>query len=544
MDAVDGGEVTRPMRHLLRDACSALLVLMLASASIAQAKTFRWSSQGDVTTLDPHGNNEGVNNHINNMVYEYLVRRDKADFNKFVPGLAVSWTNPSPNTWIFKLRQGVKFHDGTPFTADDVVFSFDRALASTGTFSLYSRQAGKARKIDSHTVEFVAEVPNPVMMTTLVTLMVVSKSWCEKNGVTRAVDFRRNEESYASRHSMGTGPYILVSREPGVKIVHRKNPEWWGIKEGLYSGNADVIEYRPITNAATRMAALKTGELDFVLDPSLQDVLRLRSEPAIRIWEGEEFRVLFIGFDQSRTELQYSDVKGRNPFKDRRVRLALYQAIDINAIKSQVMRGMSVPTGLPWPGGKAIGLPPETESRHPYDPVRSRQLLAEAGYPKGFAFTLTCPNDRYVNDEKICIALAAMWAKVGVNVRVDSMVKANFFVKMLNSDTSAFLVGWGGSPEAIFTMKPILHSKDSKGNGESNYGRLSNPELDALIDKLEGEMNPAARLELTGRITKLVQDEVLVIPLHRQVIPWASRRNVEVIHRPDNLLPLTWVTIK
>ncbi len=220
------------------------------------------------------------------------------------------------------------------------------------------------------------------------------------------------------------------------------------------------------------------------------------------------------------------------------------KAIDINAIKSQVMRGMSVPTGLPWPGGKAIGLPPDTEARHPYDPARSRQLLAEAGYPKGFAFTLTCPNDRYVNDEKICIALAAMWAKVGVNVRVDSMVKANFFVKLLNSDTSAYLVGWGGSPEAIFTMKPILHSKDNKGNGESNYGRLSHPELDALIDKLEGEMNPAARLEMTGRITKLVQDEVLVIPLHRQIIPWASRRNVEVIHRPDNLLPLTWVTIK
>lgn len=522
----------------------AAAVMLAAGTAHAQGKVFRWSSQGDVTSLDPHSNNEGVNNHINNMVYEYLVRRDKDDFNKFVPGLAVSWTNPAPNTWIFKLRQGVKFHDGTPFTADDVVFSFDRALLSTGTFSLYSRQAGKARKIDTHTVEFVAEVPNPVMMTTLVTLMVVSKNWCEKHGVVRAVDFRKREESYATRNAMGTGPFILVAREPGVKITHRKNPDWWGIKAGLFTGNVDVIEYRPIVNAATRMAALKTGELDFVLDPSLQDVLRLKSDPDIRIWEGEELRMIYVGFDQSRSELLYSDVKGRNPFKDRRVRLALYQAIDINAIKTQVMRGKSVPTGLPWPGGRAIGLPPDTEARPPYDVARARQLLAEAGYPQGFGFTLNCPNDRYVNDEKICIALAAMWAKIGLNVRVDSMAKANFFQKLLNSDTSAYLAGWGGSPEAIFTMKPVLHSKDSRGNGESNYGNHGNPQLDALIDQLEGEMDRAARLEMTARITRLVQDDVVIIPLHRQVIPWASRRNVEVIHRPDNLLPLIWVKIK
>jgi peptide/nickel transport system substrate-binding protein len=322
----------------------AMLVTMLTPAG---AKNLRWASQGDSATMDPHSQNETFNNGQNNLVYEYLAMRDKEVFNKYVPALAVSWTNPSPLVWVFKLRQGVKFHDGTPFTADDVVFSFNRARESGVTFKLYSTQSGVPRKVDDFTVEFTTPVPNPVMLDTIGSIMIMSKAWCEKNRVTKPQDFKNKEETYAVRNAMGTGPYKLVLWEPGVKLLHKKNPDWWGIKEGLYTGNVETIDYRPIANAATRMAALRSGEVDFVLDPPVQDVTRLREEKDLRVLEGSEVRVIFLGFDQARDELLYSDVKGKNPFKDKRVRMALYQAIDINALKSQVMRGLSTPTAIP-----------------------------------------------------------------------------------------------------------------------------------------------------------------------------------------------------
>jgi peptide/nickel transport system substrate-binding protein len=525
----------------------ALLVFLIVAfaSTMSVAKNFRWSSQGDAATLDPHSQNETFNNGINNQVYESLVNRGRETFSKHVPGLAVSWTNTGPLTWVFKLRQGVKFHDGTPFTADDVVFSFNRARESTVTFRLYSTQSGIAKKIDDYTVEFTTPVPNPVMLDTVINILIMSKAWCEKNGAAKPLDYIRKEETFATRNAMGTGPYKLVAWEQGIKILHKKNPDWWGIKAGEYTGNIETIDYRPIGNGATRMAALKSGELDFVLDPSVQDVLRLRDDPDVKIWEGQEQRLIYLGTDQARDELLYSDVKGKNPFKDKRVRLALYQAIDIEALKTSVMRGLSIPTGIPLPAGTAAGVPAEMDRRPPYDPAKAKKLLTEAGYPNGFGFTLNCPNDRYVNDEKICVAVAGMWARIGLNVRVETMTKANFFPKVQKRDSSAFLAGWGGgSTDAIFALKPIMHGRDGKGAGDSNYGDAKIPELDALIDKLEGEMNLVERQAMINRAVKIIQDEVHVIPLHRQMIPWASRRNVTVLHRPNNLPDLHWVTVK
>lgn len=523
-------------------------IAVLSSALLAvtaNAKTFRWSSQGDAATLDPHSQNETLNNGLNNLVYEYLLKRDRKEFGKFLPGLAVSWTNPTPTTWIFKLRQGVKFHDGTPFTADDVVFSFNRARESAITFKLYSSQAGIAKKIDDFTVEFTTPVPNPVMLETINNIMIMSKAWCEKNNVTKPLDYTKKEETFATRNAMGTGPYQLVTWEAGVKLVHKKNPNWWGIKAGLYTGNVETIEYRPISNAATRMAALKSGDLDFVLDPSVQDVIRLRNDPDIKIWDGEEQRLIYVGFDQERDELQYSTVKGKNPFKDKRVRLALYHAIDINALQKSIMRGLSVPTAIALAAGPGAGVPKSQDVRYPFDVAKAKKLLAEAGYPQGFGFTMTCPNDRYVNDEKLCVAIAAMWAKVGLDVKVETMTKSNFFPRVQRHDASAFLAGWGGAAsDAIFTLKPIMHSKDGKGAGDSNYGRAKNAKLDALIDTLEGNMNREERQKQINEAVKLMHDEVHVIPLHRQMIPWAARKNVTVLHRPNNLVDLYWVTVK
>jgi peptide/nickel transport system substrate-binding protein len=523
-----------------------LIVAVLLGSVVplaAPAASLRWSSQGDISTQDPHANNETFNNTQCNQVYEYLTQRNKEY--KVVPWLATSWENVSPTKWIVKLRQDVKWQDGSRFTADDVVFSYDRARLSDSTFKLYANQAGIARKIDDYTVEFTTPVPNPIMHEALGTILIMNKAWAEQHNSVKPQDFRGKEETFASRNAMGTGAYILVSYEPGVKTVYRKNPDWWGIKAGHFTGNVDRVEYRPIVNQATRMAALRSGELDFVLDPPVQDIPRLREDPSLKVWEGKEIRVIFFGFDQHRPELLYSDVKGKNPFKDIRVRKALYQAIDIEAIRTQVMRGLSIPTGITHPEPQAGGVSPALEKRLPYDPAGAKKLLAEAGYPNGFGFTLNCPNDRYVNDEKICTAVTAMWAKVGMKVTLQTMPRAQYFQKVGKLDTSAYMVGWGGgSTDAIYILKPVLHSRNAQGAGDGNYGDTKNERLDRLIEELESEMDLPKRAGMIDEALKIVQDEVLTIPLHRQVIPWVSKANISVIHRPSNALVPIWVTVR
>ncbi len=518
-----------------------ILCLALLVSVPLPAKHFRWASQGDSASLDPHAQNEGLTNQINAMVYERLLDYDKQM--KLVPRLATSWENPEPNRWVFKLRRDVKFHDGTPFSADDVVFSFDRARYTTASFKLYAIDAGTARKIDDYTVEFVTASPNPVETSMVASIFIMSRAWCEKNKSARVQDITVREETFAALNSNGTGPFILVAREPGVKTTHRRNPDWWGAKAGMFEGNVDTVEYRQIANSATRISALRSGELDFVLDPPVQDVTSLKENSGVKVWEGQETRVIFVGVDQARDELLYSNVKGKNPFKDRRVRLALYQAIDAQALKTQVMRGLSVPTGIALPDPAGSGIPTSMEKRPPYDVAAAKRLLAEAGYPSGFGFTITCPNNRYINDEKICTALAAMWARVGLDVKVEAIPRAQFFPKALKLDVTAFIWGWGSdSPDAMFTLKPVLHSQDkAKGVGTNNVGDYRNAELDDLIDSAASEMDMARRQQMINRAIAIVQDEVLVMPLHRQVIPWASRAGVSVVHLPNNVLNLTWV---
>jgi peptide/nickel transport system substrate-binding protein len=524
------------------------LGVILVAACLAlpiHAKSLRWASQGEITTLDPHSNNESFNNNQNNQVYEYLAERDLKEYGKLIPALAVSWQNVAPTKWIVKLRQGVKFHDGSPFTADDVVFSYDRARIANSTFKLYSAQAGIPRKIDDHTVEFTTEGPSPLFHENIGTIFIISKAWAEKNNVVKPQDFRAKEDSYSARNAMGTGPYKLVSHEPGVKTTYVKNPDWWGLKEGRWTGNVDAVEYRPITNSATRMAALRSGELDFVLDPPVQEIEQLRRDKALKVWEGSEVRVIFIALDVGREELLTGDVKGRNPFRDKRVRQALYQAIDIDAIRKQVMRGLSEPTAILMPDPKGGGVPASLEKRLPYDPNAARKLLAEAGYPKGFGFTLNCPNDRYINDEKICVALAAMWAKVGVNAKVETLPRAQYFPYLAKLETSAYMYGWGGgSSEAIWILKPVLHTRTTTGQGDNNFGRMSHARLDEITKAVDVEMDTARRHAMVTEAMKIIQDEVLVLPLHRQVIPWVSKANITVVHRPNNALSPRWTTVK
>jgi peptide/nickel transport system substrate-binding protein len=320
--------------------------------------------------------------------------------------------------------------------------------------------------------------------------------------------------------------------------VLKRNPGWWG----KFEGNVDEVIYRPIASDGTRIAALLSGEVDVVLDPPPQDQPKLRQNPSTRVVDGVENRVVFFGFDQFRDELLYSSVKGKNPFKDKRVRQAFYHAIDIEAIKAKTMRGQAFPTGANTPSDKPST--PEIEKRFPFDRALAKKLLTEAGYPNGFELTLDCPNNRYINDEEICVAVAAMLAQIDVKVRVNGMPRTTYFPRIEKHDTSMYMLGWGGAiTDAQTTLDPVLHTKDGKGKGDYNYGRYTNPKLDELIGQAGVETNPEKRRALVTEALLIHKNEFHNLPLHRQVIPWATRSKVKLSHRADNWLEVAWVTI-
>lgn len=516
---------------------------LAAIGLLAEARTFRWSSQGDYLSADPMAAHEALTNGINSHVYEYLVIRGPKL--EILPGLAVRWRQTSDTTWVFDLRKGVKWHDGSDFTADDVVFSVKRGQGPTSSHRVGAQMIGEPRKVDDHTVELRSPVPNPLMPEWVIGLGIMNKAWCERHGVQKSQDFLNREETYASRNAMGTGPYMLVSREPDVKTVFKKNPRWWGLAEpGYFTGNVEEVVYFPIKQDSSRMAALLAGNIDFVLDPPLQDIQRLRGDPRVRILEGIESRVIFLAMDQARDELLYSSVKGRNPFKDRRVRQAFYQAIDVEAIHKTVMRGMSIPTAVNLPNPRAMGVPAEMDKRYPFDPVAARRLLAEAGYPDGFELILDCPNNRYVNDEKICVAVAGMLAKIGIRVKVNAMPRSVWLPKIQKLDTSFVLLGWGsGATDALFTMQYVLHSRTGR-DGDFNVGGYQDAEIDAAIAELKSEPDPERRKTAVVRAMRRHHEQVYHIPLHLQVIPWAMRDNVDAVHRANNELRVPWVRVR
>jgi peptide/nickel transport system substrate-binding protein len=372
----------------------------------------------------------------------------------------------------------------------------------------------------------------------------MSKSWCEKNKCMKPLDFKNKEEMITARQANGTGAFILTAREPDVKTSMKRNPDWWGWKDKKFDGNVTEVIYTPITNDATRLSALIAGNVDLINDPAPQDVPRLAQTPGVKVIDGFEQRIVFLGMDQHRDELLYSSVKGKNPLKDKRVRQALYHAIDIEAIHKSTMRGLSKPTGGMTPS--PVQSTPEIEKRLPYDPAAAKKLLADAGYPSGFEVQLDCPNNRYVNDERICQAIAAMWAKVGVNTKLVTLPRAQYFPKLEKLDTSIYMLGWGGaSTDAYFTLQPVLSTHNGKGDGDFNYGRYTNnPNFDALVSEVKSEMNADKRLALIRRALQIHNADLHTLPLHRQVIPWAARSNVDIPHRADNWVVPIWAKVK
>ena len=525
------------LRALPRIAISLACALALATAP-AQAKTFRYADQGDVLSMDPYMFNEALLLNFTGNLYEGLI--GFGQHLEPIPLLATDWKQTSPTVWRFNLRRNVKFHDGTSFTADDVLFSLERARSEGSDVKMYVGAVKEIRKIDDHTVDIVTHAPFPILPGMIRPWYIVSRSWCEKNGAVQPVDVRKGTENYASTHANGTGPFMLKSREPGVRTVLVPNPTWWD-KPGH---NVTEAVFTPIANAATRVAALISGEIDMMEPVPLQDIPRIQANPELKVLQGMEARTIFLGMDQKRDELLFSNVKSKNPFKDKRVRQAFYQAIDIEAIKSRIMRGTSTPSAL-MVAPTVNGFVAELNKRLPYDPESARKLLAEAGYPTGFEVTLNCPNDRYVNDAEICQAVAAMLARIGVKVDLIAETKALFFPKILRRDTSFYMLGWTpASLDSHNALFALMATPGEGGQGQNNLGGYSNPRLDELTQQIASENNIAKRQAMIAEAFKLHAQDIGHLPLHQQPLVWGMKKGVELVQLANNFNYLKWVVVK
>ncbi len=515
-----------------------IIALSAALASGAQARTFKYADQGDSLSMDPMMLNESLLLNFTGNLYESLTGRGKTL--ELVPELATDWKQTAPTVWRFNLRKGVRFHDGTPFTADDVIFSYERAKGEGSDMKTYVGSIKEIRKIDDHAIDIVTNAPFPILPDVISLWRIMSKSWCEKNNAVTPVDVRKGKENYASTRANGTGPFMLKERQPGVKTVLVPNPNWWGKKEH----NLTEVVFTPIGNDATRVAALISGEIDMMQPVPLQDVQRLNGDPNLKVLQGPELRTIFLGLDQSRDELLYSSVKGKNPFKDVRVRKAFYQAIDIEAIRKTIMRGASTPTGLMIaPGIK--GFVPELNPRFPYDPNEAKKLLAEAGYGKGFEVGMNCPNDRYVNDAEICQAVAAMLARVGVKVNLNAETKATYFPKILSRNTSFYLLGWTpGTYDSHNPLFALMSTPGDGGQGQFNLGSYSNPKVDELTKAIASETDLRKRQSMITEAFKIHREEFGHIPLHQQALTWGMKKSVDLVQLPDNFNYLRWVVVK
>ena len=371
----------------------------------------------------------------------------------------------------------------------------------------------------------------------------MNKAWAEKNNAAKAQDYKAKEENFAARNANGTGPFILEAWQPDTRTTLKKNADWWDKPRG----NVDNIVFTPIKAAATRSAALISGQVDMVVDPPVQDLERIKRDANIKVIEGPENRTIFLGFDQHRDELMGSNVKGKNPLKDKRVRQALYQAVDIAAIEKNVMRGLGKPTGTmiaPMVNGWTKELGARAAK---FDVNAAKKLLADAGYPNGFELTLDCPNDRYVNDEAICQAVTAMWTRIGVKTRLQTNPMSIHSAKIQKFDVSAYMLGWGVATfDALYSLDSLISTVDPKGGAAGNFncGRMSNPIVDNLIQQIKTEMDPAKRNPMIHEALQIVKDDYNYLPLHDQIRPWAMRKNVTTVHRPDDRPMVIWTTVK
>ncbi|MFY8082840.1 MAG: ABC transporter substrate-binding protein [Rubrivivax sp.] len=518
-----------------------LLVAVSVAAALvapAQAQTLRWAAQNDILTLDPHSQNHATTNAILQHAYEGLVRYN--DKYEVEPALATKWTFVSPTQVRFELRRNVKFHDGSPLTADDVVFSYGRIKQPQGTMGIYVTGVADVKKVDNYTVDLILSGPNPILLRNLVNFFIMSKGWAEKNKSVNVQDYKNKEENFASRNVMGTGSYKITGWTPEQRITMTINNDWWD----KHTSNVKEVIYTPIKSDPTRIAALLSGDVDMLTDLPTQDVGRLRGDSKLKVLDGPEVRTIYLAPDVGSPELKHSNIKGKNPFADKRVRQALSLAIDRSAIQRSTMRGLSIPAALMVAPG-VNGYDANLDRPAPANVDAAKKLLADAGYPDGFEIRLNCPNNRYVNDEEICQNVVAMWSRIGVKASLAAENMATFIQKVQNFDSSIYLLGWGvATYDAQYSLQSLIRTRSSGADGNFNFSKISDATVDRLVDAMKSEMDVPKRNAMIREALVRTRDEYLTIPLHHQMRPWAMKQNVTTIHRSDDRPEVRFTTIK
>ncbi len=484
--------------------------------------------------MDPHAVASAYNARVLQQIYEPLVGRDERF--RLEPRLALTW-EPMEGGWRFKLRQGVKFHDGTPFTADDVVFSVERGLTPESQLRVALPNVTGVRKVDDFTVDLLTSNPSPVLPLAITNFRVMSRAWAVKHHVERPQNFNAKEETFATRNANGTGPFMLKAWVPDTKTVLEANPSYWGKRSNLTE-----VQYLVVSTAATRMAGLISGEIDFVIDPALQDVEKLRRSAGIVIGQATGLQAQYMSFDVKSEKLKYGEANGRNPFRDLKVRQAVRHAIDVRALQSKVMRGMGS-IGSALFSSAVDGWDARFAEPAAYDPERSKKLLAEAGYANGFSVTLDCSTAAPA--DAICQAVAGMLARVGIRVTHQPLPFNLLLPKVTKGDSSMFVIGWQPlTADAEGVLVPLAHTPNARGDGQYNNGGYSSAKVDAAIDAARVVPLWEKRTRMLAEAMTTLDAEAAFVPLSYRNIIWAMSRKVKTPVMPNDSLDLRFVNLE
>jgi peptide/nickel transport system substrate-binding protein len=506
-------------------ATAALFAVALAAAPCS-AQTLTMAVAAAPTSVDPHYHTFGPNASLDIHIFDYLVDVDPQMHP--IPALALSWKLVDDTTWEFKLRPGVKFQNGAPFTAEDIAYTIDRVPTvpnSPGSFAVYTKPVARVEIVDPLTVRLHTAGVYPLLPIDLSQVFIIPHG---------LGPMPATEDFNSGKDAIGTGPYRMLSYKSGDRVELERNDGWWGPKPTWQH-----IDYRMIPNDASRSAALLAGDVQFIEFVPPDDAARMRTDKRVALAETNSLRFVYLWLDRSRqgAEPFISGPNGekldKNPLNDLRVRQALSMAINRPSIVEHVMEGEAVPTGQFLAAGRPTYVPGLDPPK--YDPDHAKALLAEAGFPNGFRITLHGPNDRYVNDAKIIQAVGQMWSRVGVQTTVDAITWSNFIGRANKQEFSAYLLAWGiATGEASDPLRALIETYNAeKGVGSVNRGRYSNPTLDALIDKAVSTAGDAAREKLLQQATKIAIDDVAIIPLHIQKNIWGMKAGLTYAARAD-----------
>ena len=519
---------------ILRNSAVGLAMLIATSA---QAAEFKWASTTDPQTMDPHAvNSAPVLGFLNN-VYEGLVRRDK-DM-QVEPALAVSWEPVGDGEgWRFNLREGVTFHDGSTFDAQDVLFSYERASGEAADTRSWFAPIREVKVVDNHTVDFLTTAPNPLFPSSIANWMIMDQGWTEAND---AAVPDKETGNYATLNANGTGAFQVTAREPGLRTVLEPFAGWWGEAEH----NITRAEFTPIQNPATAVAALLSGDVDMINPVPIQDVARLQGSDGVDVIQGIEARVIMLGFDHQAETLKYTEDEGKpNPFRDPRVRKAVAHAVNVDAILATIMRG-NAEAAAQLVSPAMSGYSQANAARPAFDIDAAKALLAEAGYGDGFSFGLKCPNDRYLNDEAVCQAVVSMLAQIGITAELDAMPVRNYWPELREDNYDMYLLGWSpGTFDAEHPVRFLVATpNEEKKLGSWNFGGFSNERIDEVLPLIQSELDAEKRQAMLDEVAQIIQDEQVYVPLYVQPLLWGTRSNVDLTQRPDDFFLLRWVTV-